>query len=214
MSRDTVLSYMDRHVKEKRNISDLGFQLEYIDEVLEEVKQLDSKMKPIFNTTQDGKDAKRKQYILSRAEREKGKIGTVISKVRSELKKLYTKNWFITEVTLLKSEKGCKKQILHCDWPRWKEKWNTGLFPCSGIVALQDKSSIIIGKSQSERTVLFAKGQLLVFKGNLFHRGAAYDEVNYRFHFTIGTERFEIPKNMVKQKLEIKQKKKRKKHIA
>ena len=99
MSRDTVLSYMDRLVKEKRNISDLGFQPEYIDEVLEEVKQLDSKMKPIFNTTQDGKDAKRKQYILSRAEREKGKIGTVISKVRSELKKLYTKNWFITEVT-------------------------------------------------------------------------------------------------------------------
>ena len=64
MSRDTVLSYMDRLVKEKRNISDLGFQPEYIDEVLEEVKQLDSKMKPIFNTTQDGKDAKRKQYIF------------------------------------------------------------------------------------------------------------------------------------------------------
>ena len=35
MSRDAVLSYMDRLVKEKRNISDLGFQPEYIDEVLE-----------------------------------------------------------------------------------------------------------------------------------------------------------------------------------
>ena len=194
MSSNTLLSYADRLKKEKRNVSDLGFRPEYIDEVLEEVKKLDDKMKPAFNVTPNGEDDKRKQYTLLSAEREKGKIGTVISKVRSELKSLYTKDWFITKVTILKSEKGCETQILHSDWPRWKEKWNTGLFPCSGLVALQEKSSIIIEKGKSERTVLLPKGHLLVFKGNLFHREAAYDEVNYRIHFTIGTERFEAPK--------------------
>ena len=86
-------SYMERLIKEKFNFSYLGFDNEFFDNLLKEVKRHEHKLVPIFGEKGDNMDSKRKQYIFDRNSKQNGYLRKLIDKVREELRSLYTNGW-------------------------------------------------------------------------------------------------------------------------
>ena len=190
-------SYMERLIKEKFNFSYLGFDNEFFDNLLKEVKRHEHKLVPIFGEKGDNMDSKRKQYIFDRNSKQNGYLRKLIDKVREELRSLYTNGWTISKVVLLKSEKGGKKQMLHRDFTEWLDEYETDLFPCSAMVALQDNTSLLIRKTSRDKKILLPKGHLFIFKGDLIHRGDSYKKTNYRLHFMLSVDKAKPPKDLV-----------------
>lgn len=96
----------------------------------------------------------------------------------------------------LKSLPGGLDQAVHYDFPTFEtgeaiitRNW----VQASIIVSLMDETQLRVypgcfgGQVEKGKaaTITLAKGQVILFRGNLAHAGAKYDTVNYRLHFYI-----------------------------
>ena len=105
--------------------------------------------------------------------------------------------WFPNKIHrdwhILKCKSGCKQQQFHCDYKPTVEI--LGLsdmeFPLIMLTSLSDNCELIIKENSCryvdsqklvQKTIGLQRGDVLVFRGDLVHCGASYEEDNYRLH--------------------------------
>jgi hypothetical protein len=152
---------------------------------------------PIFNTDFSGKDTKRTQRPLPAKDAER-----FSEAVRRRLETaLGVYGVLVRFPVWLTSKPGCKRQLLHRDFP------NASLFqksvhdPISVILPISEGAKLVVvprshrsaekkrvgGKRRREDVlkpvvVDIPLGTILFFHGNLVHSGAAYERENTRIH--------------------------------
>lgn len=81
--------------------------------------------------------------------------------------------------TVLVSHPGCQQQHMHSDYDRKRvAELSDDLKPFGAVIALQDNTKLVLVDS----TVVFNRGDILVFRGDTVHAGASYDDYNVRVH--------------------------------
>ncbi len=115
------------------------------------------------------------------------------------------------DFVILHSSAGCAEQLAHCDYEPSDEFHNEmGDKPMGCLVAIQDNTKLnvwprsiypkyrknpeILQAIQKE-CIILNTGDVLFFRGDLVHAGAAYDEDNYRIHCFLDNKRVPRPKN-------------------
>ena len=85
----------------------------------------------------------------------------------------------IVSVRMLKSEAGGLQQSWHTDFT----KWNFPRFV--GIISFDHGTKIMVKNegNRNDEVVMIPKGYMMIFRGDLFHAGAAYEEENRRLYF-------------------------------
>jgi hypothetical protein len=84
--------------------------------------------------------------------------------------------------SLIHSDSGCMQQAFHYDHDNEREE---GRNSCGVIVFLENdgKLVILVNHGTEENTLHFNKGDILVFRSDLVHAGAAYVKPNSRLHY-------------------------------
>lgn len=125
-------------------------------------------------------------------------VANMIKKVKTDLIQPANMKWNAKKWVALKSIKGGEEQDPHRDFPSMEigeariveKSCQAGL-----ILGLMSDTKLIVYKKCfaevdiSKRVELkFGRGDLIVFRGDLAHAGAAYDTTNYRVHaaLTVG----------------------------
>ncbi|KAI8620239.1 hypothetical protein BC830DRAFT_1100088 [Chytriomyces sp. MP71] len=107
----------------------------------------------------------------------------------------------VSDIVVLESRPGCKQQALHTDFdPRGVARLSREMIPLGAIFCLEDEGSRLIVQRLDDihgnlEEVSVQKGELLVFRGDLKHAGASYNERNRRIHFYLDCEHHERPPN-------------------
>ena len=95
---------------------------------------------------------------------------------------------------LLWSKDGDAKQAAHQDFSLWD-------FPrFAGILSLEDGTKVCIGKEGHQEVLELRAGEVVIFRGDVFHSGAAYEKRNRRVYFKAiprGCELYEAEKKDV-----------------
>lgn len=189
--------------KKRRIKSDSGFiHLKNIfvptDSIKSKIIQIANKGgEAIFNHNQNAKnDRKRTQTRLRNSDQDICDFKTMVEdKVQKYVPNLEPNNWVI-----LKSKPGCQEQMPHCDYEPDKDWENASdnNVPYGAIVAIMPGSKIKIweksffhNKNTNQkqikpiegRIVELDPGDVFLFRGDLVHAGAVYQEINYRLHF-------------------------------
>jgi hypothetical protein len=87
----------------------------------------------------------------------------------------------------------CKEQRPHCDYGCSNDilQASNEDMPLAAVMSLTDNSKLVVWKKairykfpiESKRTVLnYNRNDLIIFRGDLVHAGAAYEEENLRLH--------------------------------
>ena len=131
-------------------------------------------------------DGKRKQVKVSADEQ----IGLELLKALHKVGELSGRNR--SEVNVLDSQPGCKRQKLHWDYDpglvaalgRKKKK------PCSVILALQSGTRLLVRDEVADENVAvpLAPGDILVFDGDVAHAGEWYASRNTRVHMYLDVD--------------------------
>lgn len=106
-----------------------------------------------------------------------------------------------TEMTIITSLPGCKRQVAHCDCEPTPEQAMTqdAHFPCSCLVALEEGTRLYvwpgtirfstnpdladkITKRMPMEIIDLGPGDIVIFRGDLIHAGADYSKTNHRIH--------------------------------
>eukprot|EP00834_Sanchytrium_tribonematis_P007619 NODE_717_length_4502_cov_0.079718.p3 type:complete len:328 gc:universal NODE_717_length_4502_cov_0.079718:3455-4438(+) len=104
--------------------------------------------------------------------------------------KQWKMNWTLVDWVVLQSRPGGPEQMPHTDFISQEifETTSLGRMQASILVGLMDSKIILypgnfIYYNDCDRFELqFKKGDLVLFRGDLVHSGASYDEINYRLH--------------------------------
>jgi hypothetical protein len=95
---------------------------------------------------------------------------------------------------LLWSKDGDAKQEAHQDFSMWD-------FPrFAGILSLEDGTKVCIGKEGNQQELEMRAGEVVIFRGDVFHSGAAYEKENRRVYLKAiprGCELYEVEKTDV-----------------
>jgi len=159
------------------------------------ISQADKKSSAIFNhnETISKNDKKRKQTNLSI---KKQYMKSFIDKVNDYLKINVNSNLNINNYVIIKSLPKCHDQAAHCDYAQVGNILNVSndFMPLSVLIALQPKTKLHVWpksihnknkqmpKYIDKLTVEMNSGDMIIFRGDLVHAGAGYDEENYRLH--------------------------------
>jgi hypothetical protein len=97
--------------------------------------------------------------------------------------------WF-----LLYSVGGCKQQIPHTDYSpgeHWKRICNENV-PLAALTTLSPRSKLVVWPGnirfakvptmQEAKVLHYKRGDLVLFRGDLVHAGAAFEKDNFRIH--------------------------------
>lgn len=92
-----------------------------------------------------------------------------------------------SDVMALRSLPGCDRQPWHWDFnPDNLAGMSDEQMPLSCVVALQDSTRFHFKsngcRNEDGETVTIEAGDLLIFRGDMLHAGAAYEEENWRLH--------------------------------
>jgi len=117
-----------------------------------------------------------------------------IQGISEQLGKVFRIRWSVVGEAVMCSLPHCKEQRSHTDFFVGSKKWTgTSQVAASALVALQDDSKFVyypFGEGETKkRTVSLMKGDMLLFRGDLKHSGAAYKEENFRLHWYMNTQR-------------------------
>ena len=144
--------------------------------------------KSIFNNA--GKnDKKRKQINVDLPEEHRA----LFSKLQSALSAQFIQT---VPPIVIKSSAGCKQQYWHTDYPRKIiSTFPRESVPCSVLVALSENGAdlCVANEDKGEHTVHIHKGDAIVFRGDLVHAGAAYQDENLRLHLYFDNKTFQRP---------------------
>ena len=85
----------------------------------------------------------------------------------------------IVLVKILWSKENCSRQTWHMDYT----EFDFARF--AGVISLFDDTKFLIknGRNQADTELRLLKGEMIVFRGDLFHAGAAYEKENRRIYF-------------------------------
>ena len=158
-------------------------------EFYEEMSELSKTGETIFNP-----DRRRKQrYLDSNLSR---RVKKFINQVHDRLKEMFP-NHKPSDMTILRSEKGCRPQQAHSDyrttdiWPNEGDIRHNDEMPLGVIIALQDNTKLDVWPRSigemlqgpiAPKHLKFDRGDMVIFRGDLIHAGSKYDEVNVRVH--------------------------------
>jgi predicted 2-oxoglutarate/Fe(II)-dependent dioxygenase YbiX len=108
-------------------------------------------------------------------------LQAINKRVRSIMKKINRRLKY-NKPSLLHSKKGCMRQAFHYDH---NPELKGGRKSFGVIVFLEDGGKLIVLENHGtlEKTLLFNKGDILVFRSDLVHAGAAYTRANSRLHY-------------------------------
>lgn len=106
----------------------------------------------------------------------------------------------------IKSRAGCKEQRAHTDYdPKaadFRRSATLGEHPYSAIFALEKGTSFVVygpastATRRTRRLVSLERGDLLIFRGDVVHAGAAYRKPNTRVHVYIDHARVRRDRDM------------------
>ena len=152
----------------------------------------------IFNSVKDGK----LQYSAFRQQSKATEkwcrcLTRRLKHVLTE-EKVFQKNIHkLSTLIALKSVKGCKKQTEHCDSAPLGYFEGKTHFPMACVIALQSGTKMYIRSlsTNKEECILLQKGDLLLFRGDVKHCGADYDDLNIRLHAYIDIYDYKRPRN-------------------
>ena len=173
--------------------------------LLEEIIKLGNNGNNIFNNKRGGGDNKRSQTFISKCTVSK-QLMMFIYSIKDIVKNIYP-DLIPTDMVILRSLAGCKKQIPHCDY---EQDLSFGITPDNKIPLgcvisimpgttldiwprsirlpcldkeLTDKTEPIL-----RQTISLDPGKMLFFRGDLVHAGSSYDKDNYRLHLFIDSD--------------------------
>lgn len=133
-------------------------------------------------------DKKRSQHKISKTSMK------IFRPMVTKLKKLFPKH-IVRDGYVIKSRPNCKTQRRHRDYERNKELLESDLKPLSmlysvnvgGKLRVWEKSHLRNKLSAEEvkqvKTIELDAGDAVIFRGDLYHSGAAYKCVHHRVHF-------------------------------
>lgn len=100
-----------------------------------------------------------------------------------------------TGSVVLRSLPGCVEQARHMDYdPERLARLPEESKPLGVLLALQDRTRFVAFVPERKELSLDA-GDALLFRGDLVHAGAAYDELNHRIHSYVTVRRAHHPGN-------------------
>ena len=120
-----------------------------------------------------------------------------VKKLDIYIKKNVSKQLTVNNWVILKSKPGCKEQLPHCDYLPSNDFKNCpeDYVPLLSLIALETNTKINVWKNsigyltgllpqtKIKKTILsLDKGDMFVFRGDLVHAGASYDDENIRLH--------------------------------
>ena len=171
----------------------------------EDINEQAKRCAPIFNHNNKHKnDFKRRQWRLQT--RRHPATQALIHELRTKVLPLYTKLGTVhtmKDTVILESLPGCQQQAFHTDYsladlatvPQVDD------MPLGVIIALEDNTKLMVqglaplNKNLALRTrkkmgfaVNARKGDVLIFRGDLIHAGAAYTQRNIRLHCYIDSQ--------------------------
>lgn len=182
------------------------------DTLIDDVKYQAQKARNIFNNaskrnTRAKNDGLRRQCNLKNNKHTK----LLIQKIKKHFEQT---NLTANEFVILHSISGCSEQLPHCDYePNLTFATTPDVeVPLGCIIALQDNTKFIVWPKSirlmalhlelteqmepiNKQILILNKGDILYFRGDLVHAGAAYDESNYRIHCYIDSNKVPRPVN-------------------
>ena len=168
-------------------------------EIIDEIRTIGDDGYIIFNDHLEGGDDKRSQtfidkYILSNG------LGNWTDSIKELLSERYP-NLTPRDMVVLRSEKGCKKQLAHCDYEQdiTFARCPDSQIPLGCLVCIMEGTTIDVWLKSirlpcldteltdeivpiPRTTISLKRGQILVFRGDLVHAGSSYDHDNCRIH--------------------------------
>lgn len=166
------------------------FNVEQLD--LETVQtKMDAHASSIFqNKNRKNNDKKRRQITqIDLTPVQQNAISPISDQLTELFKAVDDGKAVLSDVSILQSRPGCGQQELHRDF-NFEAKPSETLKSYLVIVALQDKTKLVIFTKHKRKELLLNKGDLFIGRGDLIHAGAAYDLMNFRLHWFV-----DYPKN-------------------
>jgi hypothetical protein len=106
-----------------------------------------------------------------------------------------------TKIKIIHSKQGDKAQLTHSDLPHHlcsKKPKNLLNYHYSAIIALCDNTKLLMGQERIE--IRIPKGDMIFFRGDTLHAGAAYEKCNYRYFLSTYSEDFKPTKSVTLHK--------------
>lgn len=168
------------------------------DNVLDEIKEIGDDSYVIFNNKTGGGDNKRSQAFIG--DDISPDLEDWVNATEEILETKYTE-LSATDMVVLKSLKGCKQQMAHCDYEQDLDfaRCPDSQVPLGCLVCIMDGTTIDVWPRSIRLPVLnpdltnninpiyrttihLNVGDILVFRGDLVHAGSEYNKDNYRVH--------------------------------
>ena len=145
---------------------------------LEQIIHGDQPDPRVSSITSGQQDKKRKQLKM-----EQGELGLFKSFKEALVDAGEAHGRELLEYNAISSLPGCTKQKLHWDYDPDRVRYARRK-PCSAILGLQQGSRLYVYDTHLKRevTVLVPPGGVVVFDGDVAHRGASYAALNTRVH--------------------------------
>lgn len=154
-------------------------------DVLQDIKVRQSQRAvAIFNNVETGQsvkgDGKRRQFRLGKSKILQPFIVELNDKI-SQLTSQRPSSW-----VAIQSLPGCEGQPAHTDYPPMPGQADADV-PLAVLVALMPDTRLCVWpQSRRPKEVHLLPGDVLVFRGDLVHAGAAYANENVRLHCFLG----------------------------
>ena len=145
--------------------------------------QRDARVRAI---TAGQKDLKRMQLKM-----QEGEVSIFSSFKRALVEADEARGRILGEYNTIRSLPSCAKQDLHWDYDPDVVRYMRTRKPCSAILGLQQGARLYVYDTalRHEVTVLVPPGAILLFDGDVAHRGASYAGVNTRVHLYLDVPR-------------------------
>jgi hypothetical protein len=174
------------------------------------------KPKVIFNNKKRGGDKKRLQMPLT--ETNGPLFAGILYKHIMEFAERNFPKLIPSNMVILTSKPGCSEQLPHCDYEPTYEfaKASDAEIPLGCLIAIEDNTKLVIWPYSiklscmplhlsdewikvngpiAKTEVILQRGDVLVFRGDLIHAGAAYQTNNTRIHVFLDSPVVERQKN-------------------
>ena len=180
--------------------------------IINEIKEIGDNGYVIFNNKSGGGDDKRSQTFLNGGTIS-ADMGMWTWAVRSRLTQKYP-NLTPMDAVVLKSVKGCRKQLPHCDYEQDLTFATTQDrdIPLGCLICVMEGTTLDVWPKShrlpclhsditdsvepiSRTTIKLNVGEMLVFRGDLVHAGSSYQKDNYRVHVFLDSDKVFRNKN-------------------
>jgi hypothetical protein len=152
----------------------------------------------LFNTAgvdDEENDGLRKQIPFSNFMADDEVVSNVHNRINTTLSRLFLKH-HAKDMVLLRSDPGCGPQLAHTDYTQTALRMaRDDCMPLGCVIGLMKDTALDLwpgaircfdaprdGRVFRHKRVILQPGDLLVFRGDLVHGGAAFDKFNIRLH--------------------------------